>query len=80
MSFKRGSKASRGSKRGSSNKKASINQTLSSARSSQFNKRNSGCKKHLGIICEIDDIEAYFSTPLPSQTKRACNQFEVKLA
>jgi hypothetical protein len=35
---------------------------------------------HLGIIRKIDDIEAYFSTPLPSQTKRACNQFEVKLA
>ena len=79
MSFKRSWKASRGSKRGSSNKKASINQ-INSARSSQFNKRNSGSKKHLGIICNIDDIEAYFSTPLPSQTKRPCNQFEVKIA
>lgn len=78
MSFKRSSKGSRGSKRGSSNKKASINQ-INSARSSQFNKRNSGRKKHLGIIRKIDDIETYFSTPLPSQTKRACNQFEVKL-
>lgn len=79
MSFRRSLKGSRGSKRGSSNKKASINQTGCSARSSQFNKRNSGRKKHLGLICSIDDIEKYFSTPLPSQTKRACNQFEVKL-
>jgi hypothetical protein len=79
MSFKRSSKASRGSKRGSSNKKASINQT-NSARSSQFNKRNSGRKEQIGIIRKIDDIETYFSTPLPSQTKRACNQFEVKPA
>lgn len=78
MSFKRSSKASRGSKRGSSNKKGSINQ-INSARSSQFNKRNSGSKAHLGIIGLIDDIETYFSTPLPSQTKRACNQFEGKL-